>query len=156
LAEPTETFAVRRAVHEDLDDLAELFDSYRQFYGQSPDAGAARNFIEARLVAEDSVILIAETGDGRALGFTQLYPTFSSIRMARTYILNDLFVAPEGRGSGVARSLVKEAERFAAAAGASGLDLSTGRNNEAAQALYRSLGWTQDEKFITFHRRLDS
>ena len=89
MPEPTETFAVRRAGHEDLDALAELFDSYRQFYGQSPDVGAARNFIEARLAAEDSVILIAAMDGGRALGFTQLYPTFSSIRMARSYILND-------------------------------------------------------------------
>ncbi len=148
------TLAVRRGRIEDLDALAVLFDLYRQFYEKASDLEGARRFLASRLEADESVLFLAEQ-DGVAGGFTQLYPSFSSTRMARIYILNDLFVAPEARGRGVARALMAEAERFARSCGAAMMQLSTARNNGAAQALYRSLGWTQDEAFFTFFRTLD-
>ena len=80
-----------------------------------------------------------------AVGFVQLYPMFSSVRTARTWILNDLFVAPAARRGGVARALLEAAAAFAREDGAAGLSLETGRDNAAARALYRAAGWHEDE-----------
>ena len=77
-----------------LDELAVLFDAYRQFYRQAPDISGAKTFLRERLVQGDSVVFVAFL-DGKTAGFTQLYPSFSSVLVARVWILNDLFVAPE-------------------------------------------------------------
>src|SRR5579859_667244 len=93
---------------EHLDVLAGLFDAYRQFYGQEPDLSGARRFLEARLRGRDSVVFLAFADDatGTGVGFVQLYPSFSSVAMKPIWILNDLFVAPQSRRAGVARSLL--------------------------------------------------
>jgi GNAT superfamily N-acetyltransferase len=93
-----------RAELEHLDLVAPLFDAYRQFYGQEPDPAGARQFLEARLTARDSVVLLAT--QGAPVGFAQLYPSFSSVGMSPIWNLNDLFVAPEARRTGVARALL--------------------------------------------------
>jgi ribosomal protein S18 acetylase RimI-like enzyme len=72
---------------------------------------------------------------------------FSSTRAARTYLLNDLFVAPEARRLGVARRLLDEAANSARALGAIALSLSTAHSNQRAQALYESLGWQHEQEF---------
>ncbi len=88
---------IRQATIEDLDQIAPLFDGYRHFYGRLPDLGAARAFLFGRFKSNQSIIFIAAKESGPALGFTQLYPSFSSVSLAKTLILNDLFVAPEAR-----------------------------------------------------------
>lgn len=90
---------VRRAGLTDLDVIVPLFDGYRQFYGQPSEPDRVRAFLKERLAQGDSVLLMAEA-DGLVLGFTQLYPSFSSVSMAPIFILNDLFVVPETRRSG--------------------------------------------------------
>ena len=141
------SFLVRIASVHDLDVVAPLFDDYRQFYGQAADPALARQFLADRFAHHESAILLAEAGDGQGLGFTQLYPLFSSTRAARTYLLNDLFVAPEARRLGVARRLLQEAARYARAQGAIGLSLSTAHANVQAQRLYESLGWQHEQEF---------
>jgi GNAT superfamily N-acetyltransferase len=69
---------------------------------------------------------------------------FSSVRTARLWILNDLFVADDARRCGVARALLDAAAQFARDDGAAGLMLETGRDNAAARALYRAAGWQED------------
>lgn len=131
-----------RATLDDLDALATLFDGYRVFYGQRSDPALARAFIEERLRRDESVIFIARDGANReALGFTQLYPMFSSVSARRIWVLNDLFVAPAARKRGVARTLMDCARDFATEAGALRLILETAEDNHAAQALYESLGY---------------
>jgi GNAT superfamily N-acetyltransferase len=134
---------VRRAAAADLDAIAPLFDAYRQFYGQPADAARARTWLSERLQSGESVVLLAER-DGRSTGFVQLYPMFSSVRTARLWILNDLFVASDARRCGVARALLDAAARFARDDGAAGLMLETGRDNAPARALYRAAGWQED------------
>jgi len=135
--------SIRRAGPQDLDALAVLFDAYRQFYGQPSDLARARDWLRTRMRFGESVVLIAER-DGAAAGFTQLYPMFSSVRTARTWILNDLFVAEEARRSGVARALLDAAAQYARDDGAAGLSLETTGDNTAARALYRAAGWHED------------
>lgn len=141
------SFTVRQATIHDVDLVVPLFDAYRQFYGKPSDLELARRFLLERFQHHESVILLAVDDEGRGVGFTQLYPLFSSVRAARTYLLNDLFVAADARRSGVAAALIHEAEDFARAAGAVGMSLTTAHTNKAAQRLYESLGWKRDLVF---------
>src|SRR5690349_9719220 len=131
---------VRLASLDDLVAVADLFDGYRRFYEQPSDLDGARRFLRARMEARESVIFVAEQ-EGRLVGFTQLYPSFSSASMRRLWILNDLFVAPEQRRSGVGGALMAAAEAFARSDGAKGLALATQKTNARAKALYESRGW---------------
>jgi ribosomal protein S18 acetylase RimI-like enzyme len=134
-----------RASLDHLDVLATLFDGYRQFYGQESDLPGARRFLEERLRGRDSVLLLAVRDDGAGAGFVQLYPSFSSVGMRPIWILNDLFVAPPARRSGVARSLLEAAREVARSTGAARLRLSTAKDNEAAKALYLASGYRRVE-----------
>jgi ribosomal protein S18 acetylase RimI-like enzyme len=138
------SIAVRRADANDLDALTGLFDAYRQFYKQPSDVVAARTFLVERIAHDESVVLIAEH-EANAIGFVQLYPLFSSVRLGRTWLLNDLYVAPQARRLGAARALLDAACAFARERGALGLELETGAGNLSAQALYRSAGWKLGE-----------
>jgi GNAT superfamily N-acetyltransferase len=140
-----------RAGRNELDDLVPLFDGYRQFYGQRSDLAAARAFVGDRMDRDESVIYVAYAGSGEAAGFTQLYPSFSSVSLKALWILNDLFVRSDVRHGGVGRALLERARQQAVETGAKGLVLSTGVTNEAAQTLYESCGWQRDEEFFQYH-----
>ncbi|RDJ00036.1 GNAT family N-acetyltransferase [Dyella solisilvae] len=139
--------AVRLACIHDLDLVAPLFDAYRQFYQQPADLALAQHFLRERFQHHESVVLVATDAEGEGIGFVQLYPLFSSVRAARTYLLNDLFVAPKARRQGVAAALMHEAADHVRALGAVRMALTTAHTNEAAQRLYESLGWRRDEQF---------
>jgi GNAT superfamily N-acetyltransferase len=132
-----------RAGLEHLDVLTGLFDAYRQFYGREPDLPGARRFLEARLRSRESVVLLAvpDAAPGTGVGFVQLFPSFSSVSLKPIWILNDLFVAPQARRAGVARSLLEAACELARSTGAARVRLSTAKDNEAAKALYAASGW---------------
>jgi ribosomal protein S18 acetylase RimI-like enzyme len=142
------TDTVRRASIQDLDRLVPLLDAYRQFYGQQPDLIIARQFIGDRLTRNESIVLVAENDGGAAVGFVQLYPTFSSILAAPMYVLSDLFVIPEFRRRGVGTLLLQSAMETARAAGVDRLELTTAIANVSAQRLYESLGWQRDEFYL--------
>lgn len=136
--------AIRRASLADLDLLVPLFNAYRCFYAQASDLTRARDFLRERMERDESVILLA-TLDGRIAGFTQLYPMFTSVRTARLWILNDLYVDASARRNGVARALLDAAAGFAREQGAAGISLETSRDNTTARALYRAAGWHEEE-----------
>jgi len=138
---------ILRATIENLEDLAPLFDGYRVFYKQPSDIEKASDFLKERFLKNDSVIFMAYEGTS-ALGFTQLYPSFSSVSMKRVYILNDLFVTKEARKKGVGEALMNTAKQFAISENAKGLTLETDVTNPA-QNLYERLGWTKDTE--VFH-----
>jgi len=138
--------AIRRATSDDLRELTVLFDGYRRFYGNASDIEGARRFLAARLAASESVIFVAARA-GDLVGFTQLYPSFSSGAMKRLWILNDLFVAAAARRNGIGGALMNAAESFARDSGARSLLLATQKTNATAKALYESRGWTLDAEF---------
>ena len=142
-----------RADRSHLDPLAALFDGYRQFYRKAPDPAAARAFVAERIEAGDSAIWVAED-DGELVGFTQLYPLFSSVRMRRVWLLNDLYVAPDARRGGVGRTLMEAARQFASDDGAVAIQLATEWDNAAGRALYESLGYERDTEFATYELAL--
>lgn len=135
---------VRYATLDDLDLIAPLFAAYRVFYEQAHDLPAARRFIGERLSLRESVILLAQSESGEALGFIQLYPIFSSIAAERIWLLSDLYVSDVARGQGIARELMQKATQHARDSGAAWLELSTAHTNTKAQALYESLGYQLD------------
>lgn len=143
-------FQVRQAGIRDLDMLVPLFDGYRQFYRHASDPARSRAFLAERFVHHDSLILLAHDEQGTGMGFTQLYPLFSSVDTVRIYLLNDLFVAPAARRHGVARALLTAAADHARTLGAARLWLQTAVNNAPAQALYESLGWQRDREFCDY------
>lgn len=120
---------IRRPTLEDFDQLVPLFDAYRQFYRQPSDLIIARQFLSDRLIRNESVVLIAEDGAGRAVGFAQLYSTFSTILAAPMYVLSDLFVIPEARRRGAGTLLLRSAAETARTAGAVRLELATAITN---------------------------
>jgi GNAT superfamily N-acetyltransferase len=141
---------IRQAVVSDIDALAPLFDSYRQFYGRESDIRAAREFLLARFNHGESVVFIAHDANV-PIGFAQLYPSFSSVSLARTFVLNDLFVRESRRRKGAASLLLAAAVEFGKSLAAARLSLSTAVSNETAQALYQSAGWRRDEQFFVYH-----
>ncbi|HEX5271038.1 MAG TPA: GNAT family N-acetyltransferase [Gemmataceae bacterium] len=138
---------------ERVDLIVPLFDAYRQFYGKAPDLDGARRFLLDRLGRGESVIF-AVTEAGQALGFTQLYPSFSSVAMKPIWVLNDLFVAEAARRRGIGARLLRAARDHAVRTGAARLVLATAVDNRTAQALYRRLGWQEDAAFIHFKLEL--
>jgi GNAT superfamily N-acetyltransferase len=140
-----------RAERKHLDDLAPLFDGYRQFYGQRSDLAAARAFLGERIERDESVIYVAYADGKEAAGFTQLYPSFSSVSLKPLWVLNDLFVRSNIRRGGVGRALLERARQHALETGAKGLILNTAVTNKPAQTLYESCGWTREDEFLQYN-----
>lgn len=146
---------VRQAARSDLDDLASLFDQYRHFQGQASDLAAARRFLQARFDHGESLVFIALQGHV-PVGFAQLYPSFSSVAMARVFVLNDLFVHGSARRKGAASKLLRAVEGHAWSLGAVRVSLNVARDNRPGQALYAAQGWSQDAQFFMYHRFPDT
>ena len=140
---------------EDISAVVPLFDAYRIFYKAPSDPDGAHAFLLARWRGRESVIFIAFEDD-RPVGFVQLYPIFSSVSMTPLWLLNDLYVHPGTRRSGVGRALMRRAEEHARATGAGGLTLSTATDNKTAQSLYESEGYERDREFYVFNRHLEN
>lgn len=126
-----------------LEQLVPLFDNYRQFYNKASDLEGASTFLKARFNNKESTVFMAFNDKDEALGFTQLYPQFSSVSMKPDYLLNDLFVAKQARGKGVGKALLVRAQEFAIANNSKGIMLETAVDNPA-QHLYEKLGWKND------------
>ena len=150
----TDDVFVRQAVLSDLDAAAELFDRYRQFQHQGADRALARAFLRDRFDHGESVIFLA-FASGAAVGFAQVYPSFSSVALSRVFVLNDLFVAETGRRKGVASRLLDAVERYAWSLGACRVSLNVARTNKQGQALYEARGWHRDAEFHMYHRTPD-
>ncbi|WP_428909954.1 N-acetyltransferase family protein [Niallia sp. Krafla_26] len=142
-----------QATIEDLEGVSNLFNSYRMFYQQESDLEGAKSYIKERIERKESVIFVVKDRQNY-VGFTQLYPTFSSISMKRAWILNDLYVDEEARNKGVGQMLLQKAKEYAMEeTGAKSLSLSTAPDNDTAQRLYEKNGYKRDTQF--FHYELD-
>jgi len=140
-------YVIRKATADDIAAVAVLFDLYRIFYKQSPDINGAEAFISDRLKHNDSAIFLAFIND-EPVGFTQLYPIFTSVGMQRTWLLNDLYVKETARKKGVGEALLETAKQFAKATNSKWLMLQTGEDNKVAQKLYEKNGWIKETDFF--------
>jgi ribosomal protein S18 acetylase RimI-like enzyme len=139
------TTKIRRGAIADLHDLAKLFDAYRVFYGKQSDISSASEFLRDRLINNESVIFVAET-NGKPVGFTQLYPLFSSVRMKKLWLLNDLYVDESFRGRGISVQLLDAAKELCRETGACGMYLETAKSNEIGNSLYPRAGFTLNDE----------
>ena len=130
----------RKATIQDLSQLAKLFDQYRVFYHKESDILSAENFLKERIEKQDSEIYVAES-DGILVGFVQLYPLFSSTRMKKYWLLNDLFVNENHRGKGFSKELIESAKEVCKSSDACGILLETGKSNDIGNQLYPSCGF---------------
>jgi ribosomal protein S18 acetylase RimI-like enzyme len=144
---------IKRIDNTQIDLVVELFDKYRIFYKQPSNLLLAKDFIQARLDNNESIIFVALIDNEKPIGFTQLYPTYSSMRVSKNWILNDLYVDSEYRKQGIGEKLIKTAMDFAKAGGSSFVQLSTAVDNFTAQSLYEQIGFQKqgpDTEFYTY------
>ncbi|HMO63118.1 MAG TPA: GNAT family N-acetyltransferase [Ferruginibacter sp.] len=138
---------IRKAIESDAASIALLFDAYRVFYQQPSNLPAAFEFISQRITADESVIFIAVM-DGEVAGFVQLYPIFSSVRLKRAWLLNDLFVAEKHRRKGIAEALLEQTKEFGIETDAAWIILETASDNYWAQSVYEKNGWIKSGSFF--------
>ena len=138
---------IRRAKKKDIEKLSVLFDKYRIFYKQESDIDNARSFLKKRMKRRESVIFVAEERK-ELIGFTQLFPIFSSVSMKRTWLLNDLYVNEKARGIGTATKLLDAAKDFGTETSSKWLILQTAADNLTAQKVYEKNGWVKETDFL--------
>jgi GNAT superfamily N-acetyltransferase len=135
-----------------LPQLAVLFDMYRVFYQKTPDLAGATAFLNDRLTQKESqIFLLVSENEQKVMGFTQLYPLWSSTRMGKLWLLNDLFIHPAHRGQGYAPLLMERAKQFARETNAVGVMLETAKTNDIGNSLYPKVGFQLDTDFNWYH-----
>ncbi len=134
----------RKIRREDINELSILFDNYRVFYEKESDIKGSEIFLLERIRNNESEIFIAENDKKELVGFVQLYPIFSSTRMKKLWLLNDLFVDENYRGQGVSVLLIDEAKKLCKESYACGLILETAKSNVVGNKLYPKTGFSLD------------
>ncbi|NOT35866.1 MAG: GNAT family N-acetyltransferase [Saprospiraceae bacterium] len=137
---------IRRALIEDLIQIADLFNLYRIYYRKTSDVHSASEFLKQRIEKDESVIFVAEDNELNLVGFVQLYPIFSSTRMKRLWLVNDLYVKEENRSQGISKVLMEAAQEYARETHSAGLILETAKDNYIGNQLYPRVGFTLDEE----------
>ncbi len=135
---------IREARKSDLDQLSILFDAYRMFYGKESNIDISKNFLESRLSNKDSEIFICEFNN-ILIGFVQLYPLFSSTRVSKYWLLNDLFVDSKYRGKGYSKLLIDKAKELVKDSNACGMMLETEKSNKIGNNLYPKTGFEKND-----------
>jgi len=134
---------IREAETSDIDQLSKLFDSYRMFYGNESNIDISKKFLENRLSNKDSKVFICEVNN-ILTGFVQLYPLFSSTRVSKYWLLNDLFVDSEYRGNGYSKLLIDKAKELVKESNACGMMLETEKSNKIGNNLYPETGFKKN------------
>jgi ribosomal protein S18 acetylase RimI-like enzyme len=146
---------IRQISNHESNLVTDLFNKYRIFYNQESNIELAKTYIQDRLNSHESIIFVAflENQSITPVGFTQLYPNYSSIRAIKNWTLNDLYVEQEFRKMGVGQLLINKAIEFAETKKAKKLELSTGIDNKTAQGLYEKIGFVRqkpDTEYYTY------
>jgi len=136
--------SVRKVTAEDVPGLAILFDAYRVFYEMESNISAAEQFLTERISKQDSEIFVATDSRNNLIGFVQLYPLFSSTRMKRLWLLNDLYVESAQRGKGISKKLIHQAQQLCIHSNSCGLILETAKKNIIGNNLYPATGFQLD------------
>jgi len=135
---------VREAKLSDLENLSDLFNSYRMFYGKKSDLKIAEEFLRSRIENKDSKIFVCDLNNELS-GFVQLYPIFSSTRVSKYWLLNDLFVDIKKRGKGYSKLLIERSKELVIESNACGMMLETEKSNDIGNMLYPSTGFKKNE-----------
>jgi GNAT superfamily N-acetyltransferase len=142
---------IKQATISELDILTELFEAYRDFYKKNADYNTAKAFLKERIEKNESVIYLIYNENKKAVGFTQLYPLFSSTRVKKIWLLNDLYVVPTERGKGFSKALIERAKQLAQETNACEIMLETAKTNDIGNQLYPSVGFELGTDFNWYH-----
>ena len=135
---------VREAKLSDLKNLSVLFNLYRMFYGKESDIRVAEEFLRSRIENKDSKIFVCDLNNELS-GFVQLYPIFSSTRVSKYWLLNDLFVDIKKRGKGYSKLLIERSKELVRESKACGMMLETEKSNDIGNMLYPSTGFKKNK-----------
>ena len=135
---------IREAKLSDLKNLSVLFNSYRMFYGKKFDLKVAEEFLRSRIEKKDSKIFVCDFNNELS-GFVQLYPLFSSTRVSKYWLLNDLYVDVNKRGKGFSKFLIERSKELVIESKACGMMLETEKSNDIGNKLYPSTGFKKNE-----------
>ena len=138
---------IDRVTEADLDALLPLVRAYCDFYEVSPSDDALLALSRALIADPDreGAQLLARDDAGRALGFATIYWTWATTSAERIGVMNDLYVAPEGRGTGAAEALIEACRAECATRGAGKLTWQTAPDNERAMTVYDRVGATREQ-----------
>jgi GNAT superfamily N-acetyltransferase len=140
------------ATEQDLPELLPLVRGYLDFYEVKPPDESMLALSRA-LIANpelEGVQFIARDGDGQAIGFASLFWTWTTTRGGRLGVMNDLFVAPQGRGSGAAEALIEACRERCVQRGAVALEWQTAADNHRAQAVYDRIGGQKSDRWLDY------
>ncbi|MFV5686750.1 GNAT family N-acetyltransferase [Flavobacterium sp. GB2R13] len=143
---------IRKATLQDLDQLTPLFDQYLVFYKKPSDPEKHKTYLKERLENNEAIVFLAFDEDNieKAIGFTLIYVTFSSLALNKILILNDLFVDATIRKKGIGEQLILKTVDLAKELDSDLIRLRTAKNNSTAQRLYHKMGFKRDEYLYSY------
>ena len=137
---------IRKATIHDVPQLSVLFNAYRVFYNKTSDVQQAEIFLSERIIQNESEIFVAENDEKILTGFVQLYPIFSSTRMKKLWLLNDLYVDEKHRNKGISIALIDAAKELCKTSDSCGMFLETAKTNAIGNNLYPKTGFDLDKE----------
>lgn len=143
---------IRKAILQDLDQLTNLFDQYVVFYKNPPNIEKHKAYLKDRIENNEATIFLAfdENNPEKAIGFTLIYITFSSLALNKILILNDLYVDPNVRKNGVGEKLILQTVALAKELGSNLIRLRTSKSNTVAQGLYNKMGFVREDYIYSY------
>jgi ribosomal protein S18 acetylase RimI-like enzyme len=141
---------IKKITANEIDDLVGLFDQYMVFYNQPSAPEKYKEYILQRLNNSEASVYIAYNEESVPVGFVLNYHSFSSVSLGKVIVLNDLFVAPASRKTGIANKLIGCSITLAKECSAVRVDLATAKDNSNAQALYKKIGFVQDSEYFSY------
>jgi ribosomal protein S18 acetylase RimI-like enzyme len=139
--------SIERVGASDLDALLPLMRAYCDFYETSPTDDDLLALAHALIddPEGEGIQLLARGPDGRAVGFATVYWSWSTTEACRIAVMNDLYVASEARGQGLAERLIDACKAECTSRGARRLTWQTAPDNRRAQAVYDRVGATREQ-----------
>jgi ribosomal protein S18 acetylase RimI-like enzyme len=143
---------IRKASLQDLDQLTNLFDQYVVFYKNPSNIEKHKAYLKERIENNEATIFLAfdENIPEKAIGFTLIYVTFSSLALNKILILNDLYVDPNARKNGFGEKLILQAVALAKELGSNLIRLRTAKSNTVAQGLYNKMGFVREDYLYSY------
>jgi len=148
--ERAEGYSITGAREADLGDLLPLMRAYCDFYETAP-ADAELLALSRAVLADqehEGVQLIARDAAGTAVAFASVFWSWDTTEGARIGIMNDLYVAPQARGTGLAELLIEACAERARTRGARRLEWETAPDNVRAQRVYDRIGGVRERWLV--------
>lgn len=145
------TIVIRKLRLDDKERWLELWDLYLEFYQKELPAPQTELSWERLLSSSDGLRALVAELEGKIVGIAHYFWTSSTWSENQDLYLEDLFVSPEARNSGVAKALIGELKEICLQAGGSKVHWQTHKDNLAARRLYDSLA--ELSEFVVYEIR---